>query len=85
MTTSAEMLMLNISGILPPPLPPTQTNRHDDTLITLPCGRLKVVVCFGRVTFAFKTELTTETASLIWSTIIALQWFSKKTDQKLIS
>ena len=68
--------------------PHAQINRHDDTVIPLPCGRLKAVVFFfGRVTFAFQTEPTTETASLMWSAIIALNWFSKKkkADQKLIS
>ena len=58
--------------------PHTQINRHDDTVIPLPCGRLKDVVLFGRVKFAFQTELTTDTASLMWSAIIALQWFSIK-------
>jgi len=78
LTTSAKMPMLSISGTLPPPLPPTQINKLDDTVIILPCGGLKGVVCFDRVTFVFQTELTTKTASLMWSTIIALQWFSKK-------
>ena len=85
LTTSAKMPMLRISGTLPPPLPPTQINKHDDTVILLPCGGLKDVVSFGGATFAFQTELTSKTASLMWASIIALLWFSKKTDQELIS
>jgi hypothetical protein len=56
----------------------TQTNRHDDTFSPHFCERLKTVVYFGRVIFAFQTEVATAPASLMWFIIIALRWLKKK-------